>query len=167
MNLQKSIDYIFKKYTEEQVKIAGGLLLSFLTSFCIYSCKGSSTKELPVPEELEVNLSLMIPENHLLYSFEASNFDNIEPLLEAFNMVQIYNPVNGKLLAKNIKMLRAPKDPSQLAFVIPVNIANKLAPFGLEFKIAVQKKTKNAPIWALKTKKLRTGSGSELYTFGE
>ena len=167
LNLQKFTDYIFKNYTQEQVKMATGLTLSFLATLCIYSCKSSDPKTASVPEELEVNLSLMIPENHLLYSFEASNFDNIEPLLEAFNMVQVYNPLNGQLLAKNIKLLRAPKDPSQLAFVIPVNIANKLAPFGLEFKIAVQKNTKSAPVWALKTKKSKTGSASELYTFGE
>jgi len=167
LNLQKLIDYIFKNYTHEQVKIAVGLILSFFTTLCIYSCKPIELENTNVPKELEVNLSLMIPEGHILYSFEASNFDNIEPILEAFNIVQVYNPVNGQLLAKNIKMLRAPKDPSQLAFVVPVNIANKLALFGLEFKIAVQKNTKRSPVWALKTKKSRVGSASELYTFGE
>lgn len=163
MNKQKLKNYIFSNISEDKAKIIGGLLLSFIISIAIYLFQPKNST-LSVPPELEVNLSVMIPKGHLIYPFEASNFDNVEPLLGAYNMVQVYDPQKGTLIAKNIKVLRAPKDPSQLAFIIPVEIANKLAPFGLEFKIALQKEVNKPPIWVLNKNSLK--KSKHLITFG-
>ncbi len=163
MNTQKLKDYIFNNVSEDKAKIIAGLSLSFIVSLIIYILQPNQNTS-TTPEALEVNLSVMIPKGHVIYPFEAVNFENVEPLLGAYNMVQVYHPQKGKLLAKNIKVLRAPKDPSHLAFIVPVEIANKLAPFGLEFKVASQKEVNKPPIWVLNKSSLK--KPENLVTFG-
>lgn len=163
MSTQKLKAYIFENISEDKIKIIAGLLLSFTVSSLIYLFQPNQ-KETSIPKETEMNLSVMIPKGHVIYPFEAANFENVEPLLEAYNMVQVYDPQKGTLIAKNIKVLRAPKDPSHLAFIIPVEIANKLAPFGLEFKIALQKEVNKPPVWVLNKNSLK--KSKHLVTFG-
>ncbi len=153
MNIQKFKAYIFKHTSEERLKVILALTTSFIISLMIYAFKGNETLKTPILKELEINLAVMIPKGYILYPFEAVNFEHIKPLLSAYNIVQVYDPKTGTLMAKNIKILRAPKDPSHLAFVVPVDIANKLASFGLEFKIALQKYINKPPVWVLNNKK--------------
>jgi hypothetical protein len=156
--------FIFEKYTEDQIKLAGGLILSLVFTLLILAYQSSSQLADEVPDELRVNLAVHIPDGYILYPFQVENFESVEPLLEAYNMVQVYDPETGALLAKNIKTLRAPKDPSHLSFLVPVNIANKLAQFGLGFKIAIQKQVDDDAIWVLnKTKKTKP---KQTITFG-
>ncbi len=152
MNIQKFKAYIFKNTNEERFKVILGLTISFIISLLIYMLKDNSDLKKPALKELEINLAVMIPQGYILYPFQAVNFEHIQPLLSAYNIVQVYNPKTGTLIAKNIKILRAPKDPSHLAFVVPVDIANKLASFGLEFKIALQKYINKPPVWMLNKK---------------
>ena len=99
----------------------------------------SPKEEDPLIKETSINLSVMIPDGYVLFSFEAENYEQISPLLEPFNMVKVYSVLSGDMIAQNIKVLRAPKDPSQLSFLVPVNIANYFARFGLEYRIVIQK----------------------------
>ncbi len=165
MKNMKLKEYLFKRFSEEQIKLAACLSLSIGISVVIYAIKPADADA--VPEELRPNLTVMIPKGHLLYPFEAANFESVEPLLDAYNMVQVYHPKTGRLIAKNIKVLRAPKDPSHLAFLIPVSIANKFAPFGLNFKIAVQKYINKKPLWVLQELEQKLKEPRKIITFGE
>lgn len=158
-------NYIFKSFSEEHVKLGACLGLSILVSTLIYACSPSSTTT-AVPEELRPNLNVMIPKGYVLYPFEADNFESVKPLLGAYSMVQVYHSKTGKLIAQNIKVLRAPKDPSHLAFLVPVSIASKLVPFGLEFKVAVQKHVNKPPTWVLKDINHKPQAVKKLITFG-
>lgn len=150
MKIQKFKTYIFKRFTEKKIQLWSSILFSGVVSILLLVFSSTDQHQTTTPEELQINLNVLIPKGHVLYPFEAANFESVEPLLEAYNMVQVYNPENGDLIAKNIKILRAPKNPSHLAFLVPVDIANKLAPFGLNFKIAIQKRVNQKPLWVLK-----------------
>lgn len=135
MKKEKFIKFIFNPKHENLSRTILGLSLSFLGSLVFYFSQG---KESTVPPALEPNLNIMIPPGHILYPFEATNYERIEPLLEGYNMVRVYNALNGEVLARNIKVIRAPKAPENLAFLLPVNIANHFSKFGLHFKVVLQ-----------------------------
>lgn len=157
--------YIFKKYKEKDIKFWGALSLSILSSILVVFLKHTPKTDHIKQESL--NIELMIPKGYVLYPFEAVNFGSINSILGSYSMVQIYKPLDGSLVATNIKVLRAPKDPSHLAFLIPSSIASKLAPLGLEFKIAIQENTKKPPLWVLKEKQIKHKLNIKTVTFGE
>jgi len=122
MNLENSIfsKYFNPKY-EKQVLFSLGLLSSLMVLVVFFLLDEKPLIETQVDDS--INLSVMIPEDHILYPFEVENYEGVDPLLDTYNMVKVYSVTNGKLLAKNIKTLRAPKDPSKLAFLIPFKVA--------------------------------------------
>ena len=92
-----------------------------------------------VTNENSINLNVLIPSGYVLLPFITENYNEIEPFLEPYNMVRVIDSKTGRIIARNIKLLRAPKDPSRLSFLVPENIAKKFINFGLEFKIVIQK----------------------------
>lgn len=140
MKMKKSIyRFLLAQENQSQVKLFLACLSSFLIMGLFYFSNSSETGDSKVSEESAINLSVMIPEGYVLFGFEAENYEQISTLLEPYNMVRVYSMKTGQMLAKNIKVLRAPKDPSQLSFLVPVNIANYFAHFGLEYRIVLQK----------------------------
>ena len=130
----------------------------------LFSKPETTTNE--IKDDLKGNLQVMIPKDYVLYPFEASNFDQVEPLLEAYNMVKVYNAEKGGLLAENIKVLRAPKDPSHLAFLIPINIANQFAAIGMSFKLVLQKYTNKEPKLISNQKSKKIKNFRRMVTYG-
>jgi len=116
------------------------LIVSCLLSLIINSNRPKETDG--VPEFLYENLEVFLPDDHVLFPVEAENFDSLDSLLGAKAFVKVFSSSTNKLIAENIKVLRAPKAPDQLAFVIPVNIAKKLVQKGPIFKLIIQKSTK-------------------------
>jgi len=139
MNLKPFIYKKLKEQNENKIKFVLGLISSTLVLLLFYISSGPEIKEDSLEPESSLNLSVMIPDGYVLFGFEAENYAQISPILEPYSMVQVYNTNTRRLIAKNIKVLRAPKDPSQLSFLVPVNIANYFARFGLEYRIVLQK----------------------------
>ena len=132
---------VFNSKNEAKVKLGLAFLSSILVMILFYvsnnldleSNKGQTSNQ------NTLNLAVMIPEGYVLFGFEAENYEQISSLLDPYNMVKVYSPKDGHILAQNIKVLRAPKDPAQLSFLVPVNIANYFAHVGLEYRIVLQK----------------------------
>ena len=138
MNIKNLIYKNILKQSEKRIKFGLGLISSFLVLLLFYFSSDKPKKPLTGPDS-SMNLTVMIPDGYVLFGFEAENYELISPILAPYSMVKVYKPHNGKLLAQNIKVLRAPKDPSQLSFLVPVKIANYFASFGLEYRIVIQK----------------------------
>lgn len=77
-----------------------------------------------VPPSLK-GIDTFIPKNFSLIPLqELQNQESLDSLLGAYGMVDLYSspseqPSEKTLLAKNVKILRAPKNPSQLAVLVP------------------------------------------------
>ncbi len=138
MNLEHSVfnKYFNPKY-EKQVLFSLGLLSSLMVLIVFFLLDEKPLIETQV--ESTMNLSVMIPEGHILYPFEVENYEGVDSLLDTYSMVKVYSSIDGSLLAKNIKTLRAPKDPSKLAFLIPFEVADFFARQGQVYRIVVQK----------------------------
>lgn len=131
---------LFTPGNEKHFKLAIAVLVSIVMLIIYYL---SAPKDAFVSDEVSpentVNLNVLIPEGYVLLPFIAENYIETEPFLEPYNMVRVIDARTSKVIARNIKLLRAPKDPSRLSFLVPENIAKKFIKFGLEFKIVIQK----------------------------
>jgi len=163
LNTKKFKNYIFDPKNSTKVRFVFGIILSTVLSFTILRSGKPALKTTPAYKQ---NINVMIPKDHVLFPFTAQNFEELDGVLEAYSLVKVYNPENGTLLAENIKVLRAPKDPDQLAFLIPNYIANKFMEYGMDFRLALQKFTNQQP--KLITKQKRTSFPiKKVVTYGE
>jgi len=149
MNLEKLKKYIFDSQNANILKFACGLSLSVLMSYLFFSSGDPKPKN---TQAFKQNLNVMIPKGHVLFPFTAQNYDEIDALLEAYSLVKVYDAEKGRLLAENIKVLRAPKDPTRLAFLISGEIADSFMEYGMDFRLALQKFTNKKPKLITKTK---------------
>lgn len=143
MKIMKFKKYIFEPQNSNLLRFMFGLILSITLSFSILS--SGKTTSLRDKKIYRQNINVMIPEGHVLFPFTAQNYSELDGVLDAYSLVKVYEPKNGQLIAENIKVLRAPKDPSQLAFLIPSKVANKFMEYGMDFRLALQKFTNNKP----------------------
>lgn len=132
-------EVLFKSKNEKHFKLTVAFTVSALMLTVYYLSAPNDIQSSKVTHENSVNLNVLIPSGYVLLPFIAENYIETEPFLEPYNMVRVINTKTGKLIARNIKLLRAPKDPSRLSFLVPENIAKKFINFGLEFKIVIQK----------------------------
>jgi hypothetical protein len=163
MNLKKLKKYIYDPDNTSKLKFACGLSMSVLMSYLFLSSGGPEKKKTTAFKQ---NINVMIPKGHLLFPFTAQNYEEIDVLLEAYSLVKVYEPTRGRLLAENIKVLRAPKDPRQLAFLIPNEIADSFMEHGMDFRLAIQKFTNEEPRLITKKRALRQ-SNKKVVTYGE
>lgn len=163
MNLTKFKKYIFEPKNIDIVKFCFGLVLSILLSFLLLRSPHPKVKS---KKGFEQNLNVMIPKDSVLFPFNAQNYSEVDALLGAYSLVKVYDAHKGKLLAENIKVLRAPKDPSQLAFLVPTDIANSFMEHGMDFRLALQKFTNKEPKLITNLEKHRL-SNKKVVTYGE
>jgi len=163
LNKKKFKKYIFDPKNNSKLRFAFGLILSAALSFSILRSGKPAQKRTSAYKQ---NINVLIPKGHVLFPFTAQNFEELDGILEAYSLVKVYNPENGALLAENIKVLRAPKDPDQLAFLIPNYIANKFMEHGMDFRLALQKFTNQKPKLITKQKRTRSPK-KKVVTYGE
>jgi len=144
MNFKKYIsNYLFDPKNINSIRFIFGFCLSALLSFLILKPQGGNDPK--SSQAFAQNINVMIPKDHVLFPFTAQNFNEIDAVLEAYSLVQVYDVEKGRLLAENIKVLRAPKSPTQLAFLIPSHIASSFMNHGMDFRLALQKFTNDEP----------------------
>jgi hypothetical protein len=140
MNMKNlNFEKLLSSKHQNQVKFGLALLSSLIVVIVFYFTEGTNSDSPTSTNDSMINLNVMIPDGYVLFSFQADNYEQISPFLEPYSMVKVYSINTGEMIAQNIKVLRAPKDPSQLSFLVPVNIANYFAHFGLEYRIVLQK----------------------------
>ena len=71
-------------------------------------------------------LDTFIPKGYILFPIEVKNFQALDSILGRYGVVDIYTSPqerkqSAKLIAKKVKILRAPLNPSQFAILCPEN----------------------------------------------
>lgn len=70
----------------------------------------------------EQNLNEMIPKGYMIYPIDVINASSLHAMMGSFAYVNLYAPrkrqKGTKLIGKNLKIIRSPKDPEQFALVI-------------------------------------------------
>lgn len=102
--------------------IMGAILLS---SFVIALTRTPAPEESDTQSELEI--STLIPAGQVLVPVRLKNFESVDSILGPFGIVDLLvgHPKGGsKPIAKNIRLLRAPKNPSLFAVLVPQDQAS-------------------------------------------
>lgn len=121
-----------------------GLLWTLFSHFL--PAKSTATLEAPSTETFTIDSYL--PEGFVLFPLEFENQAALDPLIGEFAILNIYQTAGedagrGKLVAKNVKVMRAPQNPQALAALIPENQVSLLMTAGRGLYGVLQKKNPN------------------------
>lgn len=137
--MTKQID-ILKKYKE-----GFGFTAFFLIILVFYACKKETRNDLSssAPIESSEGIDLLIPAGQSLVPIEVANYETLDSLLGSFGVVDLFfvdamKPETGKKIASMVKILRAPKNPSHFAVLVPAAQAQKILQFKGPFVVSVQ-----------------------------
>lgn len=103
------------------------VMVIVLVSSVLFNQKKSG-KSAIVPRTLE-GIDTLIPKNYSLIPLhDLENYESLNSLIGSFGLVNLYfrNQQEMTLLATSVKILRAPKNPSQFAVLVPTSEAHHI-----------------------------------------
>lgn len=130
-----------------------GLIL-FFQILSQFDSKPSPTQA--IQEQVEIDT--MIPKNHSLFPLNLVNQKSVSAVLGPYGVVDLYryyNETKRKLIAKNIRMFRAPKDPESFYVLVPDNKANTFINENDKTFAVIKNRTETAPVIGQKKNKSR------------
>lgn len=119
-----------------------GLLLSF-----VFAWLATSSPTTTVPQD-PLGLDTYIPRGYVLVPIEVQNYESLDSVIGQYGVVDLYRSHDliqkkGRPLAKAVKLLRAPKNPSQFGVLVPEEDAPLLVKQGEPFYVVVQRPDKS------------------------
>lgn len=120
LSLEERIKKTFKVSSTELRMIMGALLLSAFV-IVLFQKKEAVTTSSKNP----LQITTLIPSGQVLVPIQLKNFESIDSILGNYGHVDLITS-ESKLIAKNIKLLRAPKNPSLFAVLAPQAQASEI-----------------------------------------
>lgn len=135
----------FKKWTWEQKMIGAAAGLAILPLF--FSLAGGGKAQPQVPN-VSFSADTEIPHGFVLIPIEVTNYEALDSVLGKFGVVDLFLPGESggplkRLVARNVRILRAPQNPSHFAVLVPEGQSGEILRFGGSFLVSV--KGRNAP----------------------
>src|SRR4051812_35626944 len=99
---------IFKAFQKDWRMLSIASILSFGFVGLIHAC--DRTPEVTAPEGIDT----LIPAGFVIIPIDVQNYESLDSLLGKFGVGDLFKGEgkNGRLVARNIRILRAPKNPS-------------------------------------------------------
>lgn len=116
-SLEERLTKLLRISPMELRMVAGALLLS---SLVIALTSAPSREESRGKSDLEI--STLIPAGQVLIPVQLKNFESVDSILGPFGVVDLFADQGqgaSKPIARNIRLLRAPKNPSLFAVLVP------------------------------------------------
>lgn len=152
-------DKLFDYFKNNKELVGLSALLVFVLFFQCLN-KGESNTPPPMDAANPEGIDILIPEGHTLIPIEVTNYETLDSLLGPFGVVDLFTSgpgaeTNNKKVASLVKILRAPKNLSHFAILVPsqlaLNILKHSGPFtasvrnphtqkGIKFETAPLKK---------------------------
>ncbi|MBY0385571.1 hypothetical protein K2X05_10475 [bacterium] len=117
----------------------------FFIVLIFYSCQKESNPKTSTENPTEANdgIDLLIPAGQSLVPIEVANYETLDSLLGSFGVVDLFfvdplKPEMGKKIASMVKIVRAPKNPSHFAVLVPSLQAQKILQFKGPLVVSVQ-----------------------------
>ena len=113
----------------------------------LMSLSGSSA---PPPENRSgapSGVDTFIPKGFVLVPIEVTNYEALDSILGKFGVVDLYQPAapagdRAKLVARNVRLLRAPQNPSLFAILIRESDSERILRFGATFQVILKRPEK-------------------------
>jgi hypothetical protein len=129
---------IAKKYKE---------WLAFTTLFIVVlifqTCNHPTKTNTIETSNANEGIDLLIPAGQSLVPIEVANYETLDSLLGPYGVVDLFfadpsSPGDGKKIASMVKILRAPKNPSHFAVLVPARLAPQILKYQGPFIVSVQ-----------------------------
>ncbi len=104
------------------------------------------------PAEAQESADTYVPEGHVLVPIEVQNTEALDAILGAFGVVDLFQ--NSKLVARQVKILRAPLDPKKFAILVPSEQSANLVKADFPFFVTIHNPKRNRPQF-LQSKKIK------------
>ena len=113
------------------------LLLAGAVSFSFVGVINWSSKSESTPRE---SVDTLIPAGYILVPIEVQNYESLDSLLGQYGIVDLFkgDGKDGKLVARNIRILRAPLNPSHFAVLAPEAEASAILAQAGNFYVAIK-----------------------------
>lgn len=134
------------KWQEHYYKYKEWLWFSafFVVVVLLYSfVNPTPTNPAPARAESTDGVDILIPEGQSLVPIEVTNYETLDSLLGTHGVVDLFfvdptKPETGKKIASMVKILRAPKNPSHFAVLVPARLAQHILQYQGPFTVSVQ-----------------------------
>jgi hypothetical protein len=116
----------------------------FVVVLGLYACvQAPSKNQVPPRAESADGVDILIPEGQSLVPIEVTNYETLDSLLGTYGVVDLFfvdptKPETGKKIASMVKILRAPKNPSHFAVLVPARLAQHILQYQGPFTVSVQ-----------------------------
>ncbi len=112
------------------------------------SGKGSSPEaDRSGPPGESFAVDTLIPRGHVLVPIEVANYEALDSILGKFGIVDLLQPGSpdagpAKLVARNVRLLRAPQNPSHFAILIREADTDRILRHGGVFNVVIKRPEK-------------------------
>jgi len=97
----------------------------------------ASTSPSPVTNKTAVAVDTHIPRGFVLVPIEVLNYEALDSILGQFGIVDLFSP-QKRLVAKNVRLLRAPHNGAHFAILIPEKQTGEVLREGAAFTVIVK-----------------------------
>lgn len=119
------------------------VLLSVFFTILSYQSNREEEKKPRTPGAEKYHVDTLIPKGHSLVPIEIANYETLDSILGPYGIVDIYTtPLNPKETAKRIayrvKIVRAPKNPSHFAILVPFEKVKYILKYSGPYTVSIQ-----------------------------
>jgi hypothetical protein len=114
-----------------------------LVTYTFTSCKATPTQRPTIGEQRTDDMATFIPAGHSLVPIEIANYQTLDSIFGSFGVVDLYVQDTSasnysRLVAQFVKIVRAPKNPSHFAALVPHQEIKKLMKYTGPFFVVIQ-----------------------------
>lgn len=120
--------------------LAGVIFTLLVTVISIWNRNPEKIEGTPAPEELD--LGMLIPQGHVLIPIQIHNSETVDSVFGQYGFVDLYaidpqgQPKRSPAI-QSVKMVRAPKNPSQFGILVHESQAPKILSQGQSFAVVL------------------------------
>jgi hypothetical protein len=126
---------------DRRVLLASALLAAIPITFSLLRADEPAASALPAAMQVDTH----IPKGFVLIPIEVQNYEALDSILGRYGIVDLYQaagPADGgvqRLVARNVRLLRAPQNPSHFAVLVPETDAHDVLRHGGLFTVTIKR----------------------------
>mgnify|MGYP000956954962 CR=1 FL=1 len=95
----------------------------------------------PAPKKEIAEVDTLIPQGFVLIPIEVQNYEALDSILGRFGLVDLFQAGEGqgRLVARNVRILRAPQNPTHFAVLVAENRVDEILKNGGLFTVIVKR----------------------------
>ncbi len=161
--MRRKMDLIYiwfkQRSWENRILIMAGLISLVPASAMWLHSSANSTADISSKEGVP-QVDTLIPKGYVLVPIEAENYEAVDSILGRFGIVDLFQgdtsgASRARLVARNVRLLRAPNNPSHFAVLIPEGEASEVLRGGSGFTVVVKRPEASGTEFVKPTSKVR------------